>query len=167
MNVELRLRRNSFPQKDTASGASHLAGKDIVRDSNSKLKNGKAAGLSGLESEMVTLADEPRVTIIIDLVNNNIVEWVISSEWEFSAIVNCFKWKGDALERRKYRELMNGSYSKDKWESYWEVNKKAGRHWWHTVWFHFSMWNYKWHFYFETVSGEVFRKKEGLCAWYL
>lgn len=94
MNVELRLSRNSFPQKDTASGASRLG------DSNSMLKNGKAAGLSGLESEMVILADELRVTIIIDLVNNNIVEWVISSEWEFSAIVNCFKWKGDALERR-------------------------------------------------------------------
>ena len=48
--------------------------------------NGKAAGSSGVESEMVEAAGEAGVDIITDLVNQSIVEEVIPAEWDLSTI---------------------------------------------------------------------------------
>ena len=44
--------------------------------------------------------------MIIDLVNQVIVDGIISAEWELSIIANCFKGRRDSLERRNYRGLI-------------------------------------------------------------
>ena len=77
----------------------------MVRESISKMKNGKAAGLSGVVSEMVKAAGEAGVDMITDVVNQIIAEGVIPAECELSTIVNCYKEKGDSLERGYYRRL--------------------------------------------------------------
>lgn len=40
-------------------------------------------------------------------------------------------------------------------ESYQESCKKTVGPWWDAVWFHASTTNYKYHFYPETVKGEI------------
>ena len=72
----------------------------MVRDSVSKIKNGKAAGLLGLVPEIVKMTGETGVGTITDLINQIIVEGVLPTEWELSTITNCYKRKGDALEKR-------------------------------------------------------------------
>ena len=56
-------------------------------------------------SEMVKAAGEAGVDMITDLVNKIIIEEVIPTVWELGFIVNCYKGKEDALERRNYRRL--------------------------------------------------------------
>ena len=50
----------------------------MVRESISKMKNGKAAGPTGVVSELVKAAWEAGVAVITDLVNQIIVEGVPS-----------------------------------------------------------------------------------------
>ena len=45
-----------------------------VRDLISEIKNGKAAGLSGVVSEMAKTAKEVGVEMVTDIVNQNIVD---------------------------------------------------------------------------------------------
>ena len=89
MNTEFAWDRNSLSQADTGSVIPDLIYKDIVRESISKMKNGKAVGLSGVVSEMVKAAGEVEVNMITDLVNQIIVEEFIPAEWELSTVVNC------------------------------------------------------------------------------
>ena len=62
------------------------------------MKNGKAAGPSRFVSVMIKSASEEEITITT-LMNQIIVEGVISLEWEFSSIVSCHKRKRNPLER--------------------------------------------------------------------
>ena len=61
----------------------------MVRESISKMKNGKTAGPSGVVSEMVKAAGETG-DMVTDLVNQIIVEGAIPAKWECSNIVNCY-----------------------------------------------------------------------------
>ena len=89
MNTEFARDRNSLSQADAGSVIPDLIYKDIVRESISKMKNGKAVGLSVVVSEMVKAAGEVEVNMITDLVNQIIVEGFIQAEWELSTVVNC------------------------------------------------------------------------------
>ena len=80
-----------------------LVDKDMIRESISKMKNWKAAGPSSLVSEMVKAAGEAGVDMITNLVSQIIVEGVIPTEWELGTVVNCYKWKGDSLEKRNLK----------------------------------------------------------------
>ena len=50
--------------------------------------------------------EEAGVGMITNLVNQVIVDGIISAEWELSIIANCFKGRRDSLERRNYRGLI-------------------------------------------------------------
>ena len=76
----------------------------MVRESISKMKNGKAAGLSGMASEMVKAVEKGGVDKIADLVNQ-IMVGVISAEWELCTMVDCYKGKHYSLEIGFYRGL--------------------------------------------------------------
>ena len=54
-------------------------------------------------SEIVKAAGEAEFNIITDLLNQIIVEGVALAERELSTIVNCYKEKGDFLEKENYR----------------------------------------------------------------
>ena len=58
MNTEFTWDRNSLSQADTITSIPYSIDKDMVRESISKKKNGKAAELSGVVSEMVKTAGE-------------------------------------------------------------------------------------------------------------
>ena len=58
MNTEFTWDRNSLSQADTITSIPYSIDKDMVRESISKKKNRKAAGLSGVVSEMVKTAGE-------------------------------------------------------------------------------------------------------------
>ena len=90
--------------KQIVSGIPCLIEKAMVHESISKLRNGKAAGPSGVVSEMARTGGEAGVDMITDLVNPTIVG-VIPAEWELNTIVNCDAGKGDFLERGKYRGM--------------------------------------------------------------
>ena len=79
MNTEFAWDRNSSSVTDKVSEAPSLIDRDLIRESISKMMNGKAAGSSGVESEMVEAAGEAGVDIITDLVNQSIEE-VIPAE---------------------------------------------------------------------------------------
>ena len=53
MNTEFTWDRNSLSQADTITSIPCSIDKDMVRESISKIENGKAAELSGVVSEMV------------------------------------------------------------------------------------------------------------------
>ena len=87
MSTEFGWERNSLSQVDTVSGMPYLIDKDMVRESISKMKNGKAAGTSGAVPEMVKTAGEAGLDIMSDQVNE-IMVGVIPTEWKLSTIVN-------------------------------------------------------------------------------
>ena len=76
-------------------------GEEAIR----KMKNGKAAGMSGIVAEMVKASGDTGIELITSLANQIIKDGVILQDWQSSVIVNCFKGKGDALERGNYRGL--------------------------------------------------------------
>ena len=73
-----------------------LIGKDMVREPIRKMTICKAAGRSRFVSEMVKALGKAQVGIIAVLVNQIIVEGVITAEWELSSDRNCCKGKKDA-----------------------------------------------------------------------
>ena len=71
---------NSLSQTNTVSSVLHLIDKDMVRGLISKMKNGEAAGPTGVVSEIVKTAVEAWVDMIIDLLNQSVVEGVIPAK---------------------------------------------------------------------------------------
>ena len=59
---------------DTINSIPCSIDKDMLRESISKIKNGKAAGLSGVVSEMVKTAGEAVAEMMTDIVNHIIVD---------------------------------------------------------------------------------------------
>ena len=70
-----------------------------------KQKIKKALGISGLCAEMINALDEVADTYLEKLFNKIVSEGKVPNDWLESIIVNCFKGKGDALERGNYRGL--------------------------------------------------------------
>lgn len=68
-------------------------------------KKGKAAGPSDIIVEMILAGGEDIEKAIVHLVNCIVAQGKIPNDWSLSYILNCFKGKGDALERGNYRGL--------------------------------------------------------------
>ena len=67
-----------------------------------KMREGKACGPSGIVIEMVKAGGDAMLDVITDLINM-IIKEQIPDDWDHSAIINCFKWKGDATRCGNYR----------------------------------------------------------------
>ena len=70
-----------------------------------KMRNGKAAGPSGIVAEMLKSSGADGNQITSDLANAIIREEKVPVDWEESFMINCPKSKGDALQRGNYRGL--------------------------------------------------------------
>ena len=129
------------------------------------MEKGEAAGPWSLVTGMGKVVGEAGVDMITGLVNQIIVG-VIPSEWELSTLENCYKGKWDALEswkRKLHGTEINRSVSVDSWESYWEVDKATGGHWWYAVWFHARIWNSKTPFFhLRELQEKYLAKKKNL-----
>ena len=73
--------------------------KDAIYTALNKMKDGNAAGVSGIVAEMLKASGEAGLELFIELFNNIVKEEKVLSDWEMSVIINCFKGKGDAVER--------------------------------------------------------------------
>ena len=69
------------------------------------MKNGKAAGSSGIVSEMLKAAPDICCKIIADLMNAIICEGKCPADWSDRIIVSLFKGKGGAINRSYYPGL--------------------------------------------------------------
>ena len=69
------------------------------------MESGKAAGPSGIVSEMLKPVGEAGAVKVRDLIEDIISEACIPTDWQESFIVNLYKGKGDALNRGNYRVL--------------------------------------------------------------
>ena len=78
---------------------------EIISKAIAKMKTGKAAGPSGIETEMIRSAGKEIIKSITNLANRTIKEGRIPSDWNISYIVSLYKGKGDALSRDNYRGL--------------------------------------------------------------
>ena len=71
-----------------------------------RMKNGKAAGPSGVAAEMLKASPDICCKIIADSMNAIISEEKVQADWSDSIIVSLFnKGKGDALDLNNYRGL--------------------------------------------------------------
>ena len=105
LNTENDWDKSNLSPVEPVHSAAIFIEKGMVRKAVEKMKKRKAAGPSGIVAEMIRAAGEPGIEMISDLLNQIIREGVVPAEWELSTIVNCYKGKGDVLERGNYRGL--------------------------------------------------------------
>ena len=79
--------------------------KDAIYTALNKMKDDKAASVSGIVAEMLKAFGEVGLELFIELFNNIVKEEKVPSDWEMSVIINCFEGKGDAVEHGNFRGL--------------------------------------------------------------
>ena len=87
------------------SGTAQFITPDDILKSLRRMKNGKAAGPSGVVAEMLKAAPDICCKFIADLMNAIIREGKVPVDWGDSIIISLFKGKGDTLDRNTYRGL--------------------------------------------------------------
>ena len=105
LNTEFDWDRDSLSEVHPVEGPAMQIKKEWVEEAIRKMKNGKAAGMSAIVAEMVKASGDTGIELITSLANQIMKDGVIPQDWQSSVIVNCFKGKGDALERGNYRGL--------------------------------------------------------------
>ena len=105
LNVEFDWDRESLQDQPPVQGPPINITVEMVAVALQKMKKGKAAGPSGITVEMILAAGDSLLVAITHLANRIIYESVIPEDWDLSYIVNCFKGKGDSLERGNFRGL--------------------------------------------------------------
>ena len=78
---------------------------EMILDALGKMKQGKAAGPSGITAEMLKATGPDGVEMLRHLGQHIFNGDAIPSDWEESTILNLYKGKGDALDRGNYRGL--------------------------------------------------------------
>src|SRR5206468_7315013 len=86
-------------------GPSELISVEEAKAAVSAMKACKAAGPSGVVSEMIKAAGEAGERWMTDLFNQVIAEGKIPDDWRKSLMVTVYKGKGDALDCGSYRGI--------------------------------------------------------------
>jgi hypothetical protein len=105
LNEEFDWNRSALQNANAVSGPREMITSDEVRAAMAKMKAGKAAGPSGVVSEMLKASGEIGVVWVTDVCNAIVGEGKIPDDWRRSWIVNVHKGKGDALECASYRGI--------------------------------------------------------------
>lgn len=105
LNEEYPWDRDHLSSEDAVCGPSERITPEEVKAAVAKMKIGKAAGPSGVVSEMLKAAGEDGIKWMTDLFNQIISEGKIPDDWKKSWIVAVYKGKGDALECGSYRGI--------------------------------------------------------------
>ena len=90
---------------DKTEGPCCKISSEEVEKAIKKMKIGKAAGPSGVVSEMIKAADGIGVAWLTDLCNSIVKEGRIPEDWKNSLLVPVYKGKGDPLECGSYRGI--------------------------------------------------------------
>ena len=97
LNQEFVWDQRSLSTVHPVVGPARLVSVDMVYDSVKKMKAGKAAGPTGVVSEMLIAGGESCMKVVVDLINSIIRDRKVPKDWEESYIINFYKGKGDAL----------------------------------------------------------------------
>ena len=103
--VEFEWESDLLPEVAPVEGPPPPVMKDLIRKALRKMKCGKAAGPSGIIAEMLKAAGEVGIELLTELTEMVFCNGVIPTDWQEIFILNLYKGKGDALERRNYRGL--------------------------------------------------------------
>ena len=101
MNIEFPWSQN-LPHVDPVADPAQFITPDDVLKSLRRMKNGKAAGSSGIVPEMLKAAPDICCKIIAALI---ICEGKVPADWSDRIIVSLFKGKGGAINRSYYPGL--------------------------------------------------------------
>ena len=104
LNIEF-LRSQNLPHVDPVAGPVQFITPDDVFKSLRRMKNKKAAGPSGVATDMLKAAPDICSKTTADLMNTIIREGNVPADWSDSIIVSLFKGKGDVLDPNKYYRL--------------------------------------------------------------
>ena len=104
-NEEFNWDKNSLGDVQAVSGPSEEITCQEVRVAMGKMKNGKAAGPSGVVVEMLEAAGELGVQWMTDLCNAVVKDGTIPADWTRSWMLSIYKGKGDAMECGSYRGI--------------------------------------------------------------
>ena len=105
LNEEFNWDKDSLDPVDPIFGPSDNFSCSEIRAAILKAKNCKAAGPSGVVSDMLKASDSAGVQWVTDLCNAIVRDGAIPSDWRKSLMVNVYKGKGDALECGSYRGI--------------------------------------------------------------
>ena len=105
LNEEFPRNSNLLQMENPKEGPAPWLENDAIYTALNKMKDGKAAGVSGIVVEMLKASGEAGLELFIKLFNNIVKEEKVPSDWEMSIIINCFKGKGDAVEHGNFRGL--------------------------------------------------------------
>jgi len=105
MNVENIYNKDSLKSETINVGQFEEIDSEEVRKAMKKMKDGKAAGPSGIVNEMLQASGEIGITWIKDLVNLIITKEGIPLDWCSSVVIPIFKGKGDPMDCGSYRAV--------------------------------------------------------------
>jgi len=101
-NEEFDWNKDSLSDEFVSGPIEEITCKEI-REAMKKMKSGKAAGPSGVYSEMLTATGELGIQWMTNLCNTIVREGKIPVDWGKSWLVSIYKGKGDAMECGSYR----------------------------------------------------------------
>lgn len=104
MNTELVCDEDSVSEGNTVNRSDFLVDKDMISELINSMVNGRAAGPTGLLSEVVKSAGEAEISIVKGLINQVLIG-VTLVELKLGNFVNCCKRKRDTLHGGYYKEL--------------------------------------------------------------
>ena len=104
-NVEFDWDRDSLEDVQPVLGPFPKIDEIMVKKAINRMKNGKAAGGSGIVAEMLKAAGDAGVRMMNSLTNSFVKEGRVPDDWLRSVLINIFKGKGDALVRGNYRGI--------------------------------------------------------------
>ena len=105
LDVEFEWPSDLLPEVPPVEGPPPPVTVTHIRKALNKMKQGKAAGPSGIISEMLKAAGEEVLEELRLLAEMVFSSGEIPNDWEESLILNLYKGKGEALDRGNYRGL--------------------------------------------------------------
>ena len=105
LNIEFEWPSHELPEVPPIAGPRPKVPASLISKALGKMKCGKAAGPSGVVTEMLKATGDDGVELIRQLAEAVFSWGDIPQDWEESFILNLHKGKGDALDRRNYRGL--------------------------------------------------------------
>ena len=105
LNEEFPWNKDDLSSPEPTIGPQPEIDSESVRSALAKMKKGKASGTSGVVAEMLLASGDIGIERLTKLFNQILVEKQVPDDWNTSVIVNCFKNKGEAVERGNYRGL--------------------------------------------------------------
>jgi len=105
LNEEFSWNKDDLDTAEMVHGCIEEITEIEVKVALSQMKSGKAAGPSGIVSEMMKAAGDDGVKWLTSLFNKIISEGKIPSDWSLSWMTSVYKGKGDALECTSYRGI--------------------------------------------------------------